>query len=247
MQLRVVILAAGKGKRMGSPLPKVLHRLAGKTLLEHVVATASQFDYRRLPIIVHGYQGQLIRDRLAHLHVQWVEQAEQRGTGHALQQAAPHLSDASHVLVLYGDIPLTSAKTLQDFIANTSSDALGIITARLADPMGFGGRIIRDNQNKVINVIEEKEATAAELDIKEVNSGFYIIPTKYLSSWLTEIKNNNAQHEYYLTDIIPIAAQANVSIQATHPLCTEETLGINDPEQLARLERFHQINLSHAE
>lgn len=241
MLLKVVILAAGQGKRMGSSLPKVLHCLAGKTLLQHVIDTATQFDCTGQPIVVYGHQGEVIRDTLKHLPIIWVEQKQQLGTGHALKQALPQLTEASHVLVLYGDIPLTSAKTLQNFITNTPESALGIITSVLPNPMGYGGRIIRDHQNKVLCVVEEKDATETQLAIKEVNSGFYIIPMQYLSPWMKQIQNHNAQHEYYLTDIIQLAAQANVPIQTTHPHCFEELLGVNDREQLAKLEQFYHL------
>lgn len=244
MLLKVVILAAGQGKRMYSSLPKVLHNLAGKPLLQHVVETASHFDWEQQPIVVYGHQGQQVREALSHLRVTWVNQVEQLGTGHALQQSLPCLGNSSHVLVLYGDIPLTSAKTLQALITNTPLDALGIITAHMPNPAGYGGRIIRDTSNKVVCVIEEKEASAAQLEIKEVNSGFYLIPVAYLSSWLTGIQNNNVQQEYYLTDIIQIAAQAKVLVHTTHPHCYEEILGINNQEQLARLQQFYQTTLA---
>jgi len=238
--LKVIILAAGKGKRMGSDLPKVLHRLGEKTLLEHVVETAHPLDYANQPIVVYGYQGELIQQKMQHLPVKWVEQAEQLGTGHALKQTVSHVADATHVLVLYGDIPLTSAKTLHHFIHQTPPDALGIITAHLPNPMGYGGRIIRDSENNVKCVIEEKDATELQLTIKEVNSGFYIIPVNYLNRWLSDIENHNSQQEYYLTDIIQLAARDNVTIHTTHPECYEEILGINDLAQLARLETFYE-------
>jgi len=240
MILKVVILAAGKGKRMGSDLPKVLHRLSGKTLIEHVVQTASPFDHEQQPIVVYGYQGEMVLSSLTHLNVIWVPQTEQLGTGHALKQTLSYLNNASHVLVLYGDIPLTSFNTLHEFIQNTPKDALGIITAFLPSPMGYGGRIIRDEQNKVICVVEEKDATDSQLAIKEVNSGFYIIPTRYLSDWMASLQNTNAQQEYYLTDIIQRAALSNIPIATTHPQCYEEILGVNDQTQLENLEQFYQ-------
>ena len=234
MKLKIIILAAGKGTRMGSSLPKVLHCLGGKTLLEHVVETDLVFDPK--PMVVYGYQGELVKEKMRHLPVQWIEQTERLGTGHAVKQAVPYLGDASHVLVLYGDIPLTSKKTLQQFINQTPSDALGIITAHLPDPMGYGGRIIRDDENKVVCVVEEKDATEIQLMIKEVNSGFYIIPVKYLDRWLCDIKNHNSQREYYLTDMIQLAFRDGVKIHTTHPECYQEILGINDQVQLANLE-----------
>lgn len=239
MKLKVIILAAGKGKRMGSDLPKVLHRLGEKSLLEHVVETAYPLDYAKHPIVVYGYQGALVQQRMQHLPVTWVEQTEQLGTGHALKQTIQHVVDATHVLVLYGDIPLTSSKTLRQFIHQTPADALGIITAYLPNPMGYGGRILRDEDNRVNCVIEEKDATEIQLTIKEINSGFYIIPVKYLNRWLSAIENHNSQREYYLTDIIQLAYKDNVTIHTTHPECYEEILGINDLSQLAKLEAFY--------
>ncbi len=240
MKLKVIILAAGKGRRMGSDLPKVLHCLSGKTLLEHVVERALPLDETQQPIVVYGYQGELLRKKMQHLQVRWVEQTEQLGTGHAVKQVIPYVDDATHVLVLYGDIPLTSAETLQKFISTTPRDALGIITAHLPNPMGYGGRIIRGSANQVMCVIEEKDATEIQLRIKEINSGFYIIPVKYLNRWLSDIENHNSQKEYYLTDIVQFAVRDKVAIHTTHPVCYEEILGVNDPVQLAALEAFYQ-------
>lgn len=241
MSLSVVILAAGQGKRMRSDTPKVLHRLGGKTLLEHVVHTAERFQ-SSLPIVIYGHQGELIKHRLANLNVIWTEQKEQLGTGHALLQALPHIPPDHRVLVLYGDVPLISPETLQRFLTMDEKN-LGMITAHLANPFGFG-RIIRDEQNKIIDIVEEKEADPTQKLIKEINSGIYLFPTEFLSKTLPQLKNNNHQNEYYLTDLISLAVKKNISVQSIQPTFPEEIFGINDRAQLSVLERFHQRNLA---
>ena len=238
MELSIVILAAGLGKRMRSDLPKVLHTLAGKPLLEHVVR-ATQKLVSAEPIIVYGHQGEKVKHVLAHLNVRWVEQKEQRGTGHAVQQALPFIPKENHVLILCADVPLISADTLKKLIAATPSDAIGIIAAHLKDPKGLG-RIQRDSQNNIVNIIEEKDATEKERAINEINSGIYLIPSAFLHRWLPELKNNNAQEEFYLTDIIRLAVAETIAIHSIEAPHNEEILGINDRAQLAQLERFYQ-------
>jgi bifunctional UDP-N-acetylglucosamine pyrophosphorylase/glucosamine-1-phosphate N-acetyltransferase len=239
MTLSTVILAAGQGKRMHSELPKVLHRLAGKPLLEHVVSTANQLDSVSGPIVIYGHQGERVRHNLAHLNVTWIEQTEQLGTGHALLQALPKLPEKGRVLVLYGDVPLIKTETLKHFIIDTPEHALGIITAELPDPKGFG-RIIRNTKNKITAIIEEKDASHKQRSIQEINSGIYLIPAAYLHKWLPKLTNDNAQQEFYLTDLISMAVKENISIEALQPHYYEEILGINDRLQLACLERFYQ-------
>lgn len=243
MGLSIVILAAGQGKRMHSQLPKVLHRLAGKPLLEHVVHTVRKLDHAETPIIVYGHQGDIVRHALADLDVIWVEQKEQLGTGHALLQAMPHLSQDNPVLVLYGDVPLISLETLKHFIASTPHDGLGMITAHFANPMGLG-RIIRDNKNNIVSIIEEKDLTETQRDIKEINTGIYLFPAKLLSKTLPHLQNNNAQKEYYLTDIINMATKEQMTIHHVQATTPEEVSGINDRVQLAHLERAHQHQLA---
>jgi len=241
VSISIVILAAGQGKRMRSQRPKVLHCLAGKPLLEHVVR--STFDLSTAaPIIIYGHQGEIVRHTLTNLNITpltWVEQSEQLGTGHALRQALPHIPTENRVLVLYGDTPLITSETLQSFIRHTPVNALGIIIAQVPDPTGLG-RIIRDKNNNIINIVEEKDATAAERAINEINSGIYFIPAGYLQKWLPKLKNHNAQQEFYLTDIISLAIQDNVPIYSQEPFHHEEILGINDCVQLAQSERFYQ-------
>lgn len=241
MALSVVILAAGQGKRMISQFPKVLHKLGGQTLLEHVVNTASKLNPVEPPIVIYGHQGDQVKHRLAHLNVKWVEQTQQLGTGHALQQALPHIPDHHSVLVLYGDVPLIRTDTLKNLLMNTPAEAIGIITAHFPDSAGLG-RIIRDAQNNIIRIIEEKDANAEERAIKEINSGIYLIPAHHLKKWLPTLNNQNTQQEYYLTDIFSIAKKENIFIRNEMPKYYEEVLGINDRIQLSTLERFYQYN-----
>ncbi len=238
MALSTVILAAGQGKRMHSDIPKVLHRLAGKPLLEHIVQTAHSLS-SETPIVVIGHESEKIQHALAHLNVQWVTQDQQLGTGHAVQQALPFINAELPVLVLYGDVPLVASSTLKKFIAATPKDGIGILTALLPDPAGLG-RIVRDKTGKIIRVIEEKDADVAELNIKEINSGIYLIPAPLLKKWLPTLTNQNTQKEYYLTDIIAKARAENISIHSQAPAAFEEVLGVNDRAQLAALERYYQ-------
>lgn len=240
MKLSIVVLAAGQGKRMHSQLPKVLHPLAGKPLLEHVVTTALALEPSNPPIVVYGHQGERVRDKLTHLPVNWVHQAQQLGTGHAVQRALSQIPEDHQVLILYGDVPLISHTTIKQLIDTvTTKTALGIITATLSNPTGLG-RIIRNNQQQLIKIVEEKDATDTERLIKEINSGIYLIPATYLHQWLPKLNNNNAQQEYYLTDIFNHAVAANIAIHSIQPEHPEEVYGVNDRLQLANLERFYQ-------
>lgn len=240
MTLSTVILAAGQGKRMLSQTPKVLHRLAGKPLLEHVVNTTQSLDNTNPAIIIYGHDGEKVQHALSHLNVKWAHQAEQLGTGHAVQQALPHLNDAQRVLVLYGDVPLISTATLKKLIASTPADAIGILTAIFPNPTGLG-RIIRDTKNQIIGIVEEKDATEAQRKITEINSGIYLIPAALLKKWLPTLSNHNAQKEYYLTDIISLAVQDKIAIHSLQPESFAEVLGVNDRLQLAMLERHYQM------
>jgi bifunctional UDP-N-acetylglucosamine pyrophosphorylase/glucosamine-1-phosphate N-acetyltransferase len=243
MSLTTVILAAGQGKRMHSDTPKVLHKIAGVTLLEHVINTSSQVNPHQQPLIIFGHGGDKVQQALSHLPVTWVEQAQQLGTGHALQQALPHLPDDGRVLILYGDVPLISAETLKHFIDATPLDTLGMLTTYLSDPSGFG-RIVRDANGNIIKVTEEKDADSTALAIHEINSGIYLTPTKFLKTSLSKLTNKNVQKEYYLTDIIPLATEQNIPIHASHPGSYEEVLGVNDRIQLAALERHYQRRIA---
>lgn len=236
MTLNVVILAAGRGKRMHSREPKVLHCLAGKPLLTHVVITAHQFVHT--PLVVVGHGGEEVMKQLSALQVRWVPQHTQLGTGHAVLQVLPML-DAERVLILYGDVPLISPALIQALISTTPHHSLGFISATLADPAGFG-RVIRNADHHVIGIIEEKDADEVTRAIHEINTGIYLIPTDLLKRALPLVKNENAQGEYYLTDIIQFAVAAQVPIHAINAPIWQEVMGVNDCAQLALLERFFQ-------
>ncbi|OGT42731.1 MAG: UDP-N-acetylglucosamine diphosphorylase/glucosamine-1-phosphate N-acetyltransferase [Gammaproteobacteria bacterium RIFCSPHIGHO2_12_FULL_37_34] len=237
--ISTIILAAGVGKRMHSRVSKMLHYLAGKPLLEHVIQTAHHLDSTKPPIVVVGHQSKQLRDALSHCFVTWVEQEHQLGTAHALLQALPHVSDHDHVLVLYGDVPLISLETLKQLVTTTPSAAFGMLVAHSYQPTGYG-RIKRNAKGRVIGIIEEKDATEEEQLITEINPGIYFLPARYLKKWLPALKNNNAQQEYYLTDIVAYAVQEDVSVYTIEPATIEEILGVNDRIQLAHLERFYQ-------
>jgi len=239
MAVQVVILAAGQGKRMHSHYPKVLHRLAGKSLLEHVIAAATPVAPERPPIIIYGHQGHLITKALQQHAVKWVEQSKQLGTAHALQQALPDIADTDDVLILYGDAPLISQHTLSQLIHSTPKEAVGMVTAHITQPTGFG-RMLRDQQGRILRIIEEKDATEAQRAIQEVNAGIYFLPASYLKTWLPSLHCENAQGEYYLTDIIALAVHDNKQVHSISPASTYEILGVNDRMQLAEIERIYQ-------
>jgi len=243
MTSSIVILAAGQGKRMQSRLPKVLHRIANKTLLEHVVHTALTLEAPIPPYVVYGHQGEAIKYMLANLDVTWVEQTEQLGTGHAVQQVLPFISEESKVLVLYGDVPLITSETLKKLITTTPEESVGIITATLDNPFGFG-RIIRDQENNITRVVEEKDTNAFEKKLQEINTGIYFICAKHLKKWLPHLTPQNTQQEYYLTDVISKAWEENIPIHSIQPADTHEILGVNNRIQLAELERYYQRSMA---
>jgi bifunctional UDP-N-acetylglucosamine pyrophosphorylase/glucosamine-1-phosphate N-acetyltransferase len=238
MTLGVVVLAAGQGTRMRSALPKVLHPLAGKPLLAHVLDAAHAIGADRV-CVVYGHGGEQVREALAGYGCLWVEQAERLGTGHAVLQAMPQMADVDRVLVLYGDVPLIAPGTVQRLITETGDDPLGILTAFLEDPTGYG-RIVRDGRGHVQRVVEQKDANEAELAIEEVHTGFLVAHQGRLADWLGRVRNDNAQGEYYLTDVIGLAATDGVQVAATQPQRLEEVAGVNDRVQLAVLERYYQ-------
>lgn len=240
--MNVVILAAGMGKRMQSDLPKVLHALAGKPLLSHVIDTARQLSPSRC-CVVYGHGGDKVPKLLAADDLQFVLQEPQLGTGHAVMQAVSKLNEDQPTLVLYGDVPLTTVATLRTLTAKAGNDKLAILTIAMDDPTGYG-RIVRE-QNKIIRIVEQKDATDLERQIREVNTGIMVAPTRQLKDWLSRLSNHNAQGEYYLTDIIALAVNDNVIIESAQPSHAWETLGVNSKVQLAELERIHQLNLAH--
>lgn len=240
MAMQIVILAAGQGKRMYSNQPKVLHKLAGKPLLEHVIRTALSIAPDSTPIIIYGHQGDLVSKELAHFDSRWVEQKQQLGTGHALQQALPEIAEQDRVLVLNGDVPLISETSLKKLIAATPENALGMLTTHLDSPTGYG-RIKRDKNQNIVGIVEEKDASPEEKQIKEINPGIYLVPANYLKKWLPTLKNHNAQGEYYVTDIISLAVAEKIPVYSVEPNKVEEIFGVNDRVQLAQLERAYQL------
>lgn len=249
--MNVVVLAAGMGKRMHSDLPKVLHRLAGRPLLGHVLDTARTLAPGRI-VVVHGHGAEQVRAALDAPDLAWALQAPQRGTGHAVAQALPHLDDAVPTLVLYGDVPLIRAQTLRALVAAAGAHCLGLLTVELDDPAGYG-RIVRAatgtsdaGRPAVQRVVEHQDADATARAIREVNTGILIAPTPALRRWLAAVSNDNAQREYYLTDIIAMAVADDVPVTTARPASAWETLGVNSPAQLAVLERIHQRGVADA-
>lgn len=236
--LEILILAAGKGTRMRSSLPKVLHTLAGKPLLGHVVDTAHALGAAQV-CVVYGFGGEAVPQALTDDNLTFVLQAEQRGTGHAVKQALPHLSDDGVTLVLYGDVPLTQTRTLEPLVAAARAGRLGLLTVKLAHPDGYG-RIVRDADGRVRRIVEHKDATPAELAIQEVNTGILAVATRFLRQWIAALKNDNAQGEYYLTDIIAMAVHDGIDVTTYQPASDWEVMGVNSKAQLAELERIHQ-------
>ncbi|MBJ9623376.1 bifunctional UDP-N-acetylglucosamine diphosphorylase/glucosamine-1-phosphate N-acetyltransferase GlmU [Burkholderia multivorans] len=242
--MNIVILAAGTGKRMRSALPKVLHPVAGRPLLSHVIATARTLQPSRLVVVV-GHGAEQVRAAVAAPDIQFAVQAEQVGTGHAVRQALPLLDPAQPTLVLYGDVPLTRASTLQRLVDAARDGRYGILTVTLDDPTGYG-RIVRDASGFVTRIVEQKDATPDELKIAEINTGIIVTPTAQLAMWLGALKNENAQGEYYLTDVVELAIEAGFEIVTAQPDEEWETLGVNSKAQLAELERIHQRNVADA-
>ncbi|MBK7022111.1 MAG: bifunctional UDP-N-acetylglucosamine diphosphorylase/glucosamine-1-phosphate N-acetyltransferase GlmU [Sulfuritalea sp.] len=244
--MNVVILAAGKGKRMHSDLPKVLHPLAGRPLLAHVIESARELGAENI-CVVHGHGGEQVRAALDAPDLAWALQEPQLGTGHAVMQALPHLDIAvspapTFTLVLYGDVPLTRASTLRRLVAAAGSDKLALLTAYLDNPLGYG-RIVRVD-GRVVRIVEEKDADDAERAIREINTGILVAPTAALARWLPTLGNRNAQGEYYLTDIVAMAVSEGMPVATAHPDAAWETEGVNSKLQLAALERVHQRNVA---
>jgi bifunctional UDP-N-acetylglucosamine pyrophosphorylase / glucosamine-1-phosphate N-acetyltransferase len=236
--LEIVILAAGQGKRMYSDTPKVLHGLAGRPLLAHVLASAGVLKPAAVHV-VYGHGGERVRAAFPQAEVNWVRQAEQHGTGHAVAQAMPAVQDQATVLVLYGDVPLIRPETLRTLLAAAGSDSLALLTAELDQPGGYG-RIIRDPAGKVVRIVESQDATPEQARIREVNTGFLAAPAGKLKKWLSGLRNHNAQGEYYLTDIISLAVSEGMAIATRAPQDINEILGVNSKQELAQVERNHQ-------
>ena len=247
MALDIVILAAGQGKRMNSALPKVLHPLAGKPLVRHVLDTARSLSPARV-VVVYGHGGETVREALAGPAIGFAKQDPQLGTGHAVMQALPLLTaptEGDLTLVRYGDVPLTRADSLKRLVEAAEGGALAILTVELADPTGYG-RIVRGADGAITRIVEHKDANAAERAIGEVNTGIMAVPSVRLALWLEKLSNRNAQGEYYLTDIVAMAVADGVPVTTAQPGAEWETLGVNSKVQLAKLERTRQRNIADA-
>ena len=238
MKITTIILAAGKGTRMCSAIPKVLHKIANRPLLRHVYDMSYQLNNNAIKI-VYGHGANLVRKVLADIDVSWVEQKQQLGTGHAVQQVSDQISDSDIVLILYGDVPLLKLATVKGLLANVSDKTLALLTVNLKNPIGYG-RIVRDSSGKVIKIVEEKDASITEKKIVEGNTGIMAVQGNKLKKWLNQLSNNNAQGEYYLTDIIEMAVADQITIITTQPESVDEVLGVNNRIQLSHLERVYQ-------
>ena len=240
--MEVIVLAAGQGKRMRSVLPKVLQPLAAKPMLGHVLDTARALEARRI-VVVYGHGGEVVREALDAPDLAWARQDPPQGTGHAVQQAMPLVEDGDTALILYGDVPLIGVPTLQRLMAAAGDRQMALLTVHMADPTGYG-RILRDAAGQVTRIVEEKDATPDERRVTEVNTGILAAPVERLRHWPANLKNDNAQGEYYLTDIIAMAVAEGIQVITTQPDAFEETLGVNNKTQLAELERIHQRNIA---
>lgn len=236
--LHVVILAAGQGSRMKSSLPKVLHKVAGRAMLHHVIDTAQTLGAEGIHGVI-GHGADQVKAASADYHVSWVMQEQQLGTGHAVAQALPELPDDARVLVLYGDVPLTTAETLQGLVQDLDETTLGLLTVTLDNPQGYG-RILRNEKGQVTAIVEQKDASAEQLAITEVNTGILAVSARHLKDWLPQLSSSNAQGEYYLTDIIAMAVQAGMTVNVAQPGNPFEVQGVNNRLQLAELERWYQ-------
>ncbi len=242
MRADIVILAAGQGSRMKSSLPKVLHPIAGKSMLEHVILSAQQtqkvMGNGNIHVVI-GHGADKVKETLGHYDLNWVEQTEQLGTGHAVQQAIPGCKGADVVLVLYGDVPLIQSSTLQSLMKASQNECLGLLTIDLVNPTGYG-RIVRNDADHIQAIVEHKDATPEQLAITEINTGIMAIPGNKLESWLMSLDNNNAQKEFYLTDIVSRSVAENIPVVNVQPNDSMEVEGVNSRIQLAELERAYQ-------
>ncbi|NOH29437.1 bifunctional UDP-N-acetylglucosamine diphosphorylase/glucosamine-1-phosphate N-acetyltransferase GlmU [Vibrio mediterranei] len=237
MKFSAVVLAAGKGTRMYSNKPKVLHTLAGKPMVKHVIDTCESLGSQNIHL-VYGHGGEMMQSALQQEKVNWVLQADQLGTGHAVDQASPHFADDEKVLVLYGDVPLISEETIENLLDAQPTGGIALLTVVLDNPMGYG-RIVRKN-GPVVAIVEQKDATEEQKLIKEINTGVMVATGGDLKRWLSGLSNDNAQGEYYLTDVIAAAHNEGRAVEAVHPANPIEVEGVNDRAQLARLERAFQ-------
>ncbi|TXL13719.1 UDP-N-acetylglucosamine diphosphorylase/glucosamine-1-phosphate N-acetyltransferase [Methylococcaceae bacterium HT3] len=238
MTVKTLILAAGQGTRMRSALPKVLHKVANRSLLQHVYDTSKQIDENDI-IIIYGHGGELVKQTLSELDAQWVEQKEQLGTGHAVLQADSLIEKKDTILILYGDVPLLSKQSIDTLLANVTQQSLALLTVKLDSPTGYG-RIVRTHSGDVLKIVEQKDATEQEQLINEVNTGILAVKGEQLKNWVSRIDNSNAQQELYLTDVIEMAVNDGIVIKTSQPESIDEVLGVNNPKQLSHLERVYQ-------
>jgi bifunctional UDP-N-acetylglucosamine pyrophosphorylase/glucosamine-1-phosphate N-acetyltransferase len=241
-KVNFVILAAGKGTRMRSSLPKVLHKLSGRSMLGHVVATVESLGKAK-KIIVTGHGAEQVEQQFKSPETIFIQQKEQLGTGHAVHMAVPELCSDAVVIVLYGDVPLIRPATIQKILAVVTESTMGLLTINLDQPTGYG-RIVRNTKGDITEIIEQKDASVEQLKITEVNTGVLALQSSQLSDWLPKITNNNAQGEYYLTDLVVIAREAGVEIISVNPESATEVEGVNNRVQLSQLERAHQRQLA---
>lgn len=242
MKTECVVLAAGQGMRMRSRLPKVLHELGGKAMLEHVLSTVDALDPARVHVVV-GVGHERVRERFASRDVNWVMQAEQKGTGHAVAQVLPALASDSVVVVLCGDVPMVQRTTLDSLVDAASAGGLALVTAEVLDPGGLG-RIVRNGAGQVLEIVEERDARPEQLDIREINGGILSLGAERLERWVSGLTSNNAQGQYYLTDLVKFAVRDGVDIHTVAPSFEEEIWGVNSRQELARLERVYQRRLA---
>jgi bifunctional UDP-N-acetylglucosamine pyrophosphorylase/glucosamine-1-phosphate N-acetyltransferase len=241
-KLNIVILAAGKGTRMHSCKPKVLHEVGGKAILSHVIDCAKILKPHKI-IVVYGYGGEVVREAFSHENITWVNQAEQLGTGHAVLQAAPYLDTDGDTLILLGDVPLVDVEACKSLVAQ-ADNTLDILSFNKADPTGYG-RIERTDSGDVIAIVEHKDATAAQRNIIEVNAGIMAMPNEHLTAWLMQLTNNNAQGEYYLTDIVALAVTQGINVVAEITTDEWSVTGINSKVDLSAIERVYQTRIAH--
>ena len=242
MPTTVIILAAGQGKRMRSDLPKVLHPLAGRPLLQHVLASATDLKPREIRV-VHGHGGGQVQAAFLGQPISWFHQFEQKGTGHAAQQALPKIPTGDVALILYGDVPLVRLATLKKLVARAAKGQLAVLTTEMANPTGYG-RILRGNRGAITAIVEEKDATAKQRQIREISTGLLACPAGRLAKWIGRLKPDNAQKEYYLTDVIGLAVRDKVTVATVPAESEDEVLGINDKAQLAAAEKILRRRLS---
>ena len=238
MAVKTLILAAGQGTRMRSALPKVLHKIANRSLLEHVYDTSTQIENNEVTVI-YGHGGELVKNSLSELNINWVQQKEQLGTGHAVQQAESIINDEDIVLILYGDVPLLESATIEGLLRKVDDTNMALLTVQLDNPTGYG-RIVRNENNDVLKIVEQKDANDAEKSITEVNTGILAAKGMNLKKWLSQLNNSNAQQEFYLTDIIEMAVKSGINVNTHNPKSSDEVLGVNNRKQLSYLERVYQ-------